>query len=59
MNFDEVNFVSAKKRTQFRVKSQLGPMICNSREVGQEEDLILQQMKFQNVLCVDMTLKGL
>ena len=34
MNFDEVNFVSAKKRTQFRVKSQLGPMICNSREVG-------------------------
>lgn len=41
MNFDEVNFVSAKKRTQFRVKIQLGPFIFNSREVGQEADLIL------------------
>lgn len=44
MNSREANFVSAKKRTQFKVKNQLGPFICNSREAGQEADEILQQM---------------
>jgi len=48
MNSDDVNFVLAKKRTQFKVKNQLSPFICNSREEGQEANLIMQQMKFQN-----------
>lgn len=48
MNFDDVNFVSTKKRTQFKIKNQLGPFICNSREGGEEADQILQQMKFKN-----------
>jgi len=48
MNSDEFNFVSAKKRTQFKVKNELGPFICNSREARQEADLILQQIKFHN-----------
>ena len=47
MNSDEINFVSAKKRSQLKVKNKLGPFICNSREVGEEAGQILQQMKFQ------------
>ena len=47
MNSDEINFVSAKKRSQFKVKNQLGPFIYNSREAGNEADQILKQMKFQ------------
>jgi len=46
---DEVNFLSARKKTQFKMKNQLGPFICNTREVGLEEDKILQQMKFKNI----------
>lgn len=48
MNSNEINFVSAKKRSQFKVKNWLGPFIGNSREVGQETEKILQKMKFQN-----------
>lgn len=36
MNSDEVNFVLAKRKTQFRVKDQLGPFICNSRKARKE-----------------------
>jgi len=41
INADEVNFVNAKKKANFKIKDQLGPFICNSREVGKEVDLIL------------------
>ena len=46
MNSDEINFVSVKKKTQFRVKNQLGTFICNSKEAREETYLILQEMKF-------------
>ena len=41
IKFDEVNFLSARKKTQFKMKNQLGPFICNTREVGPEVDNIL------------------
>ena len=47
INADEVNFVNAKKKAYFKIKYQLGPFICNSREIGKEADLNLQRMKFQ------------
>ena len=47
INAYEINFVNAKKKANFEIKYQLGPFICNSREVGQEADLILHRMKFQ------------
>jgi len=47
INVDEVNFVTSNKKAYFKVKDQLGPFICNSREAGKEADLILQSMKFQ------------
>lgn len=47
INANEVNFVNAKKKANFKIKDQLGPFICNSGEAGKEEDLILHRMKFQ------------
>ena len=41
MNSDEINFILAKKISQFEVKNQLGPLIFNSREAGEEADQIL------------------
>lgn len=46
VNANEINFVNAKKKANFKIKYQLGPFICNSIEAGQEADLILQKMKF-------------
>ena len=47
LNADEINFMNAKKKAYFKIKEQLGPFICNSREDGKEAYLILQNMKFQ------------
>jgi len=46
INSDDVNFLSARKKTQFKIKNQLDPFICNNRESGEEAEKILQQMKF-------------
>ena len=48
LNSDEVNFLSAKKKTQFKIKSQLGPFVCNSRNDGKETDRFLQELKFSS-----------
>ena len=46
INSDEIHFIVAKKKSQFRIKIQIGPFICNSGEVGEETDILLKQMKF-------------
>jgi len=46
INADEVHFLAAKKKSQFRIKSQIGPFICNSRAAGEEEDKRLKEMNF-------------
>ena len=48
INLDEVNFLAARKKTQFKMKNQFGPFICNNREAGPKADKILQDMKFRN-----------
>lgn len=45
INSDHVNFLSAKKKTQFKIKNKLGPFVCNNREVGDEAEKCLQEMK--------------
>lgn len=55
-NSDEMHFVTEKKKAQSRIKDQLGPFICNSREVGKEAEEILQRLKLNKVLSRDMTL---
>jgi len=47
INSDEVHFVKAKKKAQLRLKDQLGPFICNSREIGKEVEEILQRLKLK------------
>jgi len=41
INSDEVNFPLARKKTQFKIKNQMSPFICNNREFGQEAEKIL------------------
>jgi len=48
INSDEVNFLSARKKTHFKVKNQLGPFICNNREARPKANKILHQMKLKN-----------
>jgi hypothetical protein len=46
MNFDDIHFVSFKKKQQLRIKGQIGSFICNSRSAGDEADKMLREMKF-------------
>lgn len=41
INIDQLHFVSTKKKSQFKIKTQIGPFICNARVAGKEvEDLV-------------------
>ena len=42
INSDIVHFFYAKKKAQLRIKSQLGPFVCNSRDAGKEVERILE-----------------
>lgn len=46
LNANEVHFVAAKKKLQFKLKAQDGPFICNTRVVGEEANRLLREMKF-------------
>jgi hypothetical protein len=46
INLDEIHFVVAKMKSQFRINTQIGPFICNSRVAGKEADILLRWMKF-------------
>jgi hypothetical protein len=46
VNSDDIHFVAAKKKSQLRIKTQIGPFICNNRSTGEEEDNLLKQMRF-------------
>lgn len=41
LNSYEVNFLSAKKKTQFKIKNQIGPFIINNRNAGQQANKCL------------------
>ena len=46
MNFDDIHFVSLKKKQQLQIKGQIGSFIYNSIGVGDEADKLLREMKF-------------
>lgn len=46
LNSDEIHFVVAKKKAQFRIKTQVGPFVCNTKTAGEAADKILKEMKF-------------
>ena len=45
LNSDGINFLATKKKTQFKIKNQFGPFICNSRDAGPEAEKYLQEFK--------------
>lgn len=46
LNANEVHFVATRKKSQFKLKAQVGPFICNIRAAGEEADKLLKEMKF-------------
>ena len=50
INLGDFNFLSAKKKTHFKIKNQLGPFICNNRDAREEVEGCLQEMKLMVVL---------
>ena len=47
LNMDEIHFVSNKKKSQFKIKAQVGPYIVNTRAAAKEVEAILKKMKFK------------
>jgi len=43
---DEIHFVDAKKKYQFKIKIQMGPFICNNKAEREEVDKLLKEMQF-------------
>jgi len=41
-NADLIHFTKAKKKAQLRIKHQIGPFVCNSREAGEAAEIILK-----------------
>ena len=44
---DDLHFVVANKKSQFKIKTQVGPFIYNTMEVGKEANFLLKKMKFK------------
>lgn len=47
LNSDAINFMASKKKTQFKLKNQIGPFIVNNRDVDKEIEKRLSELKFQ------------
>ena len=46
LNLDEIHFVSAKKKSQFRIKTKIGSFICNNKSAQEEAYKLLKETKF-------------
>jgi hypothetical protein len=46
VNSYDIHFVAVKKKQQLRIKTHIGPFICNNRSPGEEADNLLKQMSF-------------
>ena len=47
LNSDSINFMAAKKKTQFKLKNQVGPFIINHRDAEKEVTKKLSEFKFE------------
>jgi hypothetical protein len=45
VNSDDIHFVAANKKSQLKIKTQVGPFICNNRSTGEELDILLKKMR--------------
>ena len=46
-NVDAIHFMASKKKTQFKLKNQIGPFIVNNRDAEKEIEKRLSELKFQ------------
>ena len=49
LNSNSINFLAAKKKTQFKLKNQVGPFICNHRDAEAEATKQLLEYKFEKI----------
>ena len=47
LNYDFINFLEAMKKTQFKLKNQVGPFICNHGDAEQEAAKQLLDYRFE------------
>lgn len=47
MNMDEINLVSRKQKSKFKLKAQVGPFIVNTRVTYKEVESLLREMNFK------------
>ena len=47
INMDQLHFVVAKKKALLKIKTQVGPFICNARATCKEEKYLLRQINFK------------
>lgn len=47
IDMDQLHFLTAKKKVQFNIKTQVGPFICNARSVGKEAKTLLKHINFK------------
>lgn len=47
IHMDDMYFVAAKKKAQFKIKAHVGPFVCNAKTIGREDDLQLKHMIFK------------
>lgn len=47
INMDEMHFVSTKKKSEFKIKTQAGHFSSNARTIEKVGDVLLKQMKFK------------
>ena len=58
LNSKSINFLAERKKTQFKLKNQVGPFIINNREAEKEISKRLVEFKFQEIFHGTMILKG-
>ena len=46
LNVDEINFIASRKKTQFKLKNQIGPFIVNNIEAANKINVKLKEYKF-------------
>lgn len=47
IHMDDLDYVVAKKKALFKIKSRVGPFVYNPRSPSKEADLVLKQMNFK------------
>ena len=59
LNFDSINFLAAKKKTQFKLKNQVGLFIYNHGDAEQEATKRLLEYRFEESISWNYDPQGI